>query len=92
MRVVTLELEIVEGEIEEALHIRIDMQHRQGSRLARELLVRLLQMIEIEMSVAECVDELARLKPRHLCHHHGEERIGSDVERHTEKNVRTSLI
>lgn len=44
------------------------------------------------MRVAEGVDEFARFKIRHLRDHHREQRIGRDVERHAEKDVRRALV
>ena len=44
------------------------------------------------MRVAEGVDELAGLQPRHLRHHHGQQRVGGDVERHAEEDVGGALI
>src|SRR5690606_25670566 len=64
MRFVAFEAEIVIGEVEDRLHIGIDVHARQRARFARELQIRLLQMIEIEMRVAEGMDELPRLQSR----------------------------
>ena len=38
------------------------------------------------------MDEVARFQSRHLRHHHQEQRIGGDVERHAEENVRAALV
>ncbi len=62
------------------------------ARRARKLQARLLEMVEIEVRVAEGVDELAGLQPGHLRHHHGEQRVGRDVERHAEENVGRALV
>ena len=65
---------------------------RQRIGPARELLARLVEMIQIEMRIAESVDELARLQTGHLRHHHREQRIGRDVERHAEEDIGRALI
>ena len=49
-------------------------------------------MVQIEMRIAEGVDEIARLQAGRLGHHVGEERIGRDVEGDAEKNVRRALV
>ena len=61
-------------------------------RWTRQLLARLIQMIEIEMRVAESVNELARLQARDLRDHQREQRIGCNVERHAEENIGRALI
>src|SRR6266550_6625786 len=82
VRRVVFELEILEAEGEQVLHRRIELHHRQLARRARQLQMRLLQMVEIKMRIAEGVDELAGFETRHLRDHHGEQRVGCDVERH----------
>ena len=92
MRLVAFEREILVAEGEDVLHRRIEPQRRQRLRRARQLQMRLLEMIEIKMRVAEGVDELAGLKPGHLRDHHGQQRVGGDVERHAEEDIGGALI
>ena len=44
------------------------------------------------MGVAQGVDELAGLEARHLRHHHGQQRVGGDVEGKAEKDVGAALV
>ena len=44
------------------------------------------------MRIAERMDEVARLQPGHLRHHHGQQRIGSDVEGHAEEDIARTLV
>src|SRR5688572_9419994 len=44
------------------------------------------------MQVAKSVNKGSRLQPTNLRRHQREERVRSDVERHSEKKVRASLI
>src|SRR6478752_1967311 len=88
VRVVFLYREVFIAKSEYVFHGRIDPHCRQAPRRARQLQARLFQMIEIEMSIAECVNEVAWLIACHLRHHHCEQRIGGDIEWHTEKNIR----
>ena len=44
------------------------------------------------MGVASGVDEFSGLEVAHLCHHHGEKCIGSNVERNAQEGVRAALI
>ncbi len=44
------------------------------------------------MRVAQAVHEIARLQARHLRDHHRQQRIGGDVERYAQENVRRALI
>ena len=52
-----------------------------------ELQAGLLQMVQVEVGVARGVYELASLEPRHLRHHHQQQGIGRNVERHSEESV-----
>ena len=49
-------------------------------------------MIEIEMGVAGCVDEFARLQSCHLSHHLQQQSVRSDVEWHAEEGVGRALV
>src|SRR5688572_5884989 len=92
MRIVALEREIAELELEDRLHGGIDGHGRQRTRLALELESGLLEMVRVEMRVAEGVDEFSWLEVRGLRDHHGQERERSDVERDAEKDVGAALI
>ena len=63
-----------------------------GAWLAGELLARLIEVVEVEVGVAERVHEVADLEARHLGHHVGEQRVGRDVERHAEEDVGRALV
>src|SRR3970040_985342 len=49
MRIVALEREVLVTEVEQALHRGVEPHGRQGTRLARELLARLLEVIPVKM-------------------------------------------
>ena len=44
------------------------------------------------MCIPQGVDKLAGLQATHLCHHHGEQGIGGDVEWHPEEAVGAALV
>ena len=44
------------------------------------------------MSVPKRVNELIRDKVANLSDHHGEKRVGGNIERHSEENISTALI
>jgi hypothetical protein len=92
MRIVIHQFKILEFKVADAFHRRIQFHLRQRTRLARELQLRLLDMVRVKMQVAERVDEFARLQPADLRDHQREQRIAGDVERHAEKNIRAALI
>jgi len=92
VRIVAYEFKVLEFKVVDFLHIRIDLHRREPPWLARELLPTLLQMIFIDVYVAEYVDKLPRLISRHLRNHHGEKCIGCDIKRHAEEKIRAPLI
>ena len=63
VRVVAFEHEVLVLEGEQILGRRIEPQRRQRQGLARQLQPRLVEVVQIEVRVAEGVDELAGLEP-----------------------------
>ena len=76
----------------DVFHRRIELHLRQRTRLARELQLRLLEMVRVEVQVAEGVHKRARLQLTNLRDHQRQQRIRGDVERHAEKQIRAALI
>jgi hypothetical protein len=70
--------------------IRIVRQRRK--RLARELQAGLLEVVAVEVRVAEGVHEVAGLVAADLGEHQGEQGVGGDVEGHAEEDVGAALV
>ena len=92
MTAVVREGEVLVAETENVPHFRIQRDRGQRQRNTRELLVRLLEMIGVEMRVTEGMNELAGLQITDLGDHHGEQRIGGDVEGNTQEDVGAALV
>src|SRR4051794_17374103 len=92
VRLVILEREIVIGKAEDVANLRIQPHDRKRIRAARELLTRLIEMVQMKMGIAEGMDEFARLQAGDLRHHHCQQRIGGDVERHAQKYIGGALV
>src|ERR1700677_4100871 len=92
MILVVHELEVLESVVEQGCGPAPDVESRRRQRSARELQLRLLEMIDIEMAVAARPDELAGLEVALLREHVREQRVARDVERHTEKDIGAALI
>lgn len=92
MRIVVFKIEVLVFESENILHFGVDDHSWQRPWLAGELEACLIEMVEIEMRVAEGMDEFARLKAGGLRHHHEQKSIAGYVERHSEETVGASLI
>src|SRR5450759_5486467 len=92
MRVVPLQGEVFVPETENVPRRRSDPHQRERARRARELLARLIEVIQVEMGVAQGVHELARLQIAYLRHHQCEQGVRGDVERHAEEQVGASLV
>src|SRR5579883_86728 len=75
MRIVVFEGEILVAEGEQILGGGGKPHGRQRARRARELQARLVEMVQVEMRVAERVDEVAGRETCHLRHHQGEQRV-----------------
>ena len=57
-----------------------------------QLDARLVDVVQIEVGVAERMDEVARLEPAFPRDEMGEQRVARDIERHAEENIRRSLV
>ena len=63
-----------------------------GARLAGQLQPRLLEVVGVEVRVAEGVHEVAGPVAADLRHHQGQQRVGGDVEGHAEEDVGAALV
>src|SRR5690349_11489878 len=92
MELIIFEREIVVPEIKNVFHSGVDAHSRKRKRLAAKLQFRLLKMIIVQMHIAERVNEITSLKITNLCNHHRKQRIRSNIERHSQENIRTTLV
>ena len=92
MRRVAFEFEVAVLEREDIRALWIDQHLRRRVRRSRQLRTGLVEMIVVEVRVAEGVDELAGLKAGYLRHHLREQRVARDVERDTEEDVGAALV
>ena len=83
IRVIIFKSKILETNSEQRSDIGIDPHPRQRPRLTRQLQPCLVQVVLIQMRIAERVHEIAGLELRHVCDHHRQQGVGSDVKRHT---------
>lgn len=92
MRLVSHQFEVFVFEIEDIGHFRIEFHLGQGKGLSAELQFYLVQVVEVDVRITEGMDELAGMQTRSLCHHHGEQGVGCNVERYTEENITAALV
>lgn len=85
VRFVADQLEILETEGEQILHLGVELHGRQRQRLAGQLQVGLFQVVGVKVAVTARPDELAGLQAADLRDHQRQERIAGDVERHTQE-------
>jgi hypothetical protein len=70
----------------------VQLHHGQGAALAGELELGLLEVVLVEVEVAEGVDEFAGLEVADLGGHHGEQGVAGDVEGHAEEEIGAALV
>ena len=92
VRVVAFESEILEDKILEACAGGIENHARQGTALAGKLQAGLLEVVGVEVEVAEGVNKCAGLKTADLRDHEREEGVGGDIEGHAEEEIGAALI
>src|SRR5437867_10294806 len=74
MRVVADQLKVIELETVYRSDRALDFHLGQRTRFAAELLLHLVEMVRVDVQVAESVDEIARLQSRNVCDHEREQR------------------
>jgi hypothetical protein len=92
VRILALDREVLEAEGVDVLDGRVNPELGKGARRARDLLVERLDVVELDVRVADDVDELARLEAADLREEAREERVGGDVEGHAETHVARALL
>lgn len=90
--VVAFEAEVFVAEGEEVAHGGVEEHAGQGARGARQQQERLLDVVAIQVQVAEGVHELAGPQARHLRHHHAQQGVGGDVEGDAQEAVGRALV
>ena len=92
MRIVVRQLEILILEIEDTFHLRVQCHVRQRTGLTRQLQLDLLQMVVVDVRIAQGMYEIACFLAGYLRHHLGQRGIGGDVERYADEQVGTALV
>src|SRR3990167_8144540 len=88
---VALELEVLVLKSEQVALVG-DRHGREVEGLASQLPAGLVQVVQVEVRVAEGVDELARLQAHDLGDHQGQQGVGGDIERHAQEHVGAALV
>ena len=92
MGIVAFEVDIVEGEGVDGFHLGIEDELGKWSWLAGELEAGLVEVVAVEVEIAEGVDEIAGLVIADLGDEVGEECVGGDVEGYAEEQIRAALV
>lgn len=92
VRVVVRDHDVFVCVVEDRIWLTVEADRRQWSHFARQLLVNLLQVVEVDVRVATYPDELADLQVALLCNHVSQQRVASDVEGHAQEHVSTALV
>lgn len=71
MRIIGLDHDVLEAEIEDRFDLRVELQPGQGAGSAAKLEARLFEMIFIEMRIAKDMHEIANIEARDMRDHRG---------------------
>mgnify|MGYP003549010522 CR=1 FL=1 len=91
-RVIIHELEVLELEFKKVLDFGIEFHGRELARRAGQLLAGLLEVVGVQVRIAESMDKLARLVVAYLREHKRQKRVRRDIEGHPEERVGTALV
>jgi hypothetical protein len=92
MGLVIQQLEVLELEIQDGRAGLPDAKARQRPWLPGQLESRLINVVAIQVHIAQGMHEIAGLKIARVCHHHGQQGIRANVERHAQEQIGTPLI
>ena len=92
VRIIVFEYEILEAEVVDVSHLRVDSHGWELSRFPCQLQLSLFDVIGVEMHVSEGMNEVTRFVIEDLRNHHCKKGIARNVERNAKKKVCTSLV
>lgn len=92
MRRIVGQLEVLKGEVGNFPLVSVNAHGRGRSGVSGQLKIRLFLVVRVEVEVAEAVDELVGLEVANLGDHHGEQRIGRNVEGDAKEKICASLV
>mmetsp|Transcript_1744 Transcript_1744/g.4928 ORF Transcript_1744/g.4928 Transcript_1744/m.4928 type:complete len:430 (+) Transcript_1744:290-1579(+) len=92
MRAVAVDLEVGEGAGLDRVHLRVDGERGERARRALELHLESVDMVEVNVRIADRVHKAAALEPREVGEDAREQSVRRDVERHAQPEVGRALI
>ena len=92
MGIVVEEGDVLEGEGVQFAYLGVEGEAGEGAKLALELFTGLVEVVFVEVKIAEGVDKFAGLEIADLGDHGGEQRVGSYVEGNAEEKVGAALV
>lgn len=84
------QLEVLELERVNVSYIGVDTDLGEGLRSALDLLLERLDVVRVDVSIAESVHELTALQATNLSEHQCQQCIASDVERNAQSHIARS--
>ena len=87
MRIISYHFEVLKFELVNIFHLPLDGYGGEWPWFSFQLLPQRLDMVRVDMSVAEGVNKVARPKPSDMGEHDGEQGVAGDVERHSKSHV-----
>lgn len=87
MRIISYHFKVLKFEILNSFHPPLDRDGGEWPWFSFQLLPQRLNMVRVDMSVAEGVNKVARLKSSDMGEHDGEKAVASYVEGHPKSHV-----
>ena len=92
MRIISCHFKVLKFELLNIFHLPLDRDGGEWPRFSFQLLPQRLDMVRVDMSVAERVNKVARPQPSDMGEHDGEQGVAGDVERHPKAHVCRPLV
>ena len=84
---IVFECNIVDREVIDVFDSGVEPECRQRQRLARQLLIDLIEMIEVNVCICQRMHKFTWLLVGHLRNHREEQCVRRDIKRHAQKRI-----
>lgn len=92
VRIVADDLKVLELEVVDVRHLSLELQLREWTWRALQLLLQRSHMVQVNVSVAQGVNEVAGRQVGDVSNHVSEESVRRNIERHAEPHVGRALV
>jgi len=92
MWIVPDDFKIIIAKAKDVLYLRVEFQLWERAEISRQLQLQLLNVVVVDVGIAEGMYKITYLELTNLGHHMHQKCVRCDVERHAQENICTALV